>query len=143
MGFIKREREENRPCVCCKTNYKIWNRIKWLCKDCDRKRKSTKVDRISLQEKTNNLQDVFDEIWQERTHYCYHCGQYLGTIAKPIFFSHILSRGAHPKLRCDKENIVLACAQCHHIYDFGDKSKLKHQIPQQIIDNLLKKERNE
>ena len=90
MGYIKKERIENRPCVCCKTNYKIWNRIKWLCKDCDSKRKSVRIDRSNLEEKSNNLQSIFEEIWNERFHYCYHCGTYLGKELKPIFFSHIL-----------------------------------------------------
>ena len=143
MGYIKKEKIENRPCVCCKTNYKIWNRIKWLCKDCDKKRKSVKTNRNSLEEESNNLQSIFEEIWNERTHYCYHCGVYLGNEFRPIFFSHILSRGAHPKLRCDKDNIVLACSQCHRIYDFGDRKKLKYQIPDQVIEKLIKKERNE
>lgn len=143
MGYLKREKEEVRPCVCCKTNHKIWNRNKWLCKECDNKRRLIKTDRKSLEEKSNDLVSIFEEIWNERTHYCYHCGIYLGSEIKPIFFSHILSRGAHPKLRCDKENIVLACDRCHRIYDFGDRSELKYQIPNEIIDKLLKKERDE
>lgn len=141
--YIKRIKEEVRPCVCCKTEHKIFNRNKWLCKKCDDDRKKSSLNKNTLEKENNELQVVFDEIWRTRKHICFHCGKKLGNNPKPIFFSHILSRGAHPTLRCDSENIVLACQNCHYIYDFGDRSKLIKQIPEELIFKLLEKERDE
>ena len=143
MAYYKKEKEEVRACVCCNESHLIFDRNKWLCKDCYNKRKQEKLNRKTSEMKNNDLTVVFEHIWATRPHYCFHCDRYLGREPKSIFFSHILSRGAHPSLRCDEENIVLACEECHHIYDFRDKSKLKKQIPQELIDKLLKKERDE
>lgn len=139
---MKRPTKEIRPCVCCKESYLIFDRNRWLCKDCYNNKKKIKFNRQTLENDENELKIVFERIWDKRPHYCFHCGIYLGSIMKPIYFSHILSRGAHPGLRCDEENIILACRDCHYIYDFGDKSRLKHQISQELIDKLLEKERN-
>lgn len=141
--YIKRIKEEVRPCVCCKIDHKIYNRSLWLCRECDKKRKRTSLNRKTLGEENNDLKTVFQEIWETRKHNCFHCGKYLGSQPKAIFFSHILSRGAHSKLRCDPENIVLACADCHYIYDFGNRNKLERQIPEELIRKLLEKEKNE
>ena len=137
-----KNKAEIRPCVICEENYVIYDRNKWLCKECYNRKKKEKFNRVTLENDKNELTTIFEKIWDKRTHYCFHCGTYLGSIMKPIYFSHILSRGAHPGLRCDEENIVLACRDCHYIYDFGDKSKLKYQIPQELIDKLLKKEKD-
>lgn len=143
MSYFRKEKEEVRPCVCCKTNHKIYDRNKWLCKDCASNKKKEKFNRATLENDENDLQVVMERIWERRTHYCFHCGTYLGSTMKPIYFSHILSRGAHPKLRCDEDNIVLACRECHYIYDFGDRSRLKYQISRDHLEELLKKERDE
>lgn len=143
MTYYKKIREEVRPCVSCNENHLIYDRNKWLCKDCYNKKKQEKLNRKTLETRKNDLNDVFEKIWSNRPHYCFHCGKYLGSEPKAIYFSHILSRGAHPALRCDEENIVLACRDCHYIYDFGDKNKLQRQIPEELIEKLLKKEKDE
>ena len=33
------------------------------------------------------------------------------------FFAHVLSKGAFPELRLDKENIEILCFPCHWRYD--------------------------
>lgn len=136
----KTVKEEVRPCVSCKENHFIYDRNRWLCKECYDNRKKLKLNRASLKEEENRLNEVFVKVWEETPHYCFHCGKWLGLEMKPIFFSHILSRGAHPGLRCDPENIVLACMECHQIYDFGDRNSLKNQIPEERIEKLLEKE---
>lgn len=133
-----RVKYETRPCVCCNTDHNIVDHNRWLCKECKEKRKKSRINKATLENENNDLQIVFNAIWECREHKCYHCGKFLGNEPKVIFFSHILSRGAHPKLRCVPENIVLACNECHYIYDFGDRSLLKRNIPEELIDNLLK-----
>lgn len=55
----------------------------------------------------------FLSIWQKRDHYSQIGGEYLGNIMKPIFFSHVLSKGAYSEARLDPENILLATEQEH------------------------------
>jgi hypothetical protein len=74
--------------------------------------------------KTGEL-DLFIEIWNERPHYCVKCSKWLGNSLKPVFFSHIKSKGAYPELRLTKTNIELLCMDCHYIYEFGDRNKLQ------------------
>lgn len=141
MIIRKFEKEEYRPCSCCKKEHRIYDRNKWLCKKCYEKKKKEKYDRITSSKYNNDLRNVFTNIWQNREHVCYHCGK---KILNPqaINFSHILSRNCHPRLRCESKNIILVCADCHRIYEFGDRSMLKRQISQELIDELLNIERN-
>lgn len=108
----KKVKEEVRPCVKCGANHLIYNRIKWLCKDCDKE---------VTRERRGDLQSLFQEIWNERPHKCTECGKDLGNDPKPIFFSHIKSRGAHPELKMDKNNIRLLCSACHKFEDFNER----------------------
>lgn len=68
--------------------------------------------------------DVFIEIWNERPRKSEISGEDLGNILKPIFFSHVLSKGAYPSLRLDKRNIVLKTLEEHQLWEFG-KHKIK------------------
>ena len=79
---------------------------------------------IKYKRKKTGEKDLFLEIWNERPHTCTYCTKNLGTDPKPIYFSHIKSKGACPELRLDKNNIELVCEDCHYIYEFGDRSKL-------------------
>lgn len=111
--WIKNTRSECEDCVYVKnhggkTRYEVY-------------RKNSKPKKYK---KTGEL-EFFVEIWNERPHYCVKCSKWLGNDLKPIFFSHIKSKGAYPELRKDKDNIELLCAECHHIYEFGDRSKLE------------------
>lgn len=64
--------------------------------------------------------DLFLEIWNERKHVCVNCGKQLGLRPQPIFFSHILTKGSHPSLRLNKNNIELLCAEDHMKWETGD-----------------------
>lgn len=87
------------------------------------KRKSI---RFKKKEPTGEL-EMFCEIWEERPHYCSNknCGRFLGHEMNIQFFSHRKSKGAYPELRLCKENVDLLCAGCHHVYEFGDRSKIQ------------------
>ena len=60
----------------------------------------------------------------ERPHICTHCGKRLLEPLKPIYFSHIKSKGAYPELRLVKSNIELTCEDCHTKYEFGARSSV-------------------
>ncbi len=67
------------------------------------------------------------EIWAERPHHCLECEIFLpedsDNLPYKIYFSHILSKGAHPELRFDPENIVLHCPDCHRFWETSGKMK--------------------
>src|SRR5574343_114423 len=52
---------------------------------------------------------------------CFECG----STGKKLDRSHILSRGAHPELADDPENIVPHCRDCHQTWEFGDRKNMK------------------
>lgn len=111
----KKEKYEYRPCKRCGENHYIYNRMKWLCKDCDIE---------TTKERRGDLKSLFMEIWEEREHVCAKCGKPLGDEPKAIFFSHIRSRGARPDLKMDKDNIELLCSACHRLHEFGEREIL-------------------
>lgn len=53
------------------------------------------------------------EIWAEREHYCFFCGDWLGHDASNWNFHHVILKSKAPELRHDKSNIVLVCMSCH------------------------------
>jgi len=63
--------------------------------------------------------DMFKEIWAEREHKSFVSGKPLGHVAKAHFFAHVLSKGAYPKYRLNKDNIVLLTFDEHYLYDHG------------------------
>lgn len=66
---------------------------------------------------------LFLAIWLSRPHFCTNCKEFLGNEMRAHFFSHILSKGAHPEKRLDPTNIQLLCMECHEAYDFRGKDK--------------------
>jgi len=60
--------------------------------------------------------DFFKEIWRERSHYSEVSGEYLGVFS-PVYFSHLLTKGSHPELRLDKENILLMTFEEHRLWE--------------------------
>ena len=76
---------------------------------------------MKKRKKTGEL-ELYKEIWEERNHECSICEVALPNLLRPIYFSHIISKGSEPKGRLDKENIWLKCHGCHSKYEFGDLS---------------------
>lgn len=102
----------NKPRLCDYHNR--LRKAKGILKDV-----STRIKK-KFKKKTGEL-DVFKEIWEEREHKCFVCGSELGEFSV-ILFSHVLTKGAYPSLRLNKENILLKCEPCHHRYEFQDTS---------------------
>lgn len=115
---------QERPCVC--GSHYIQNKKYWLCPECVFKKNHSGKSRAevykerSKKKTTKNSGErlLFLEIWRERPHYCNKCGTYLGNTPKVHYFSHIKSKGAHPELRLDKNNIEILCLKCHQEYEF-------------------------
>ena len=69
--------------------------------------------------------DLFKEIWRERPHYSEVSGEPLDGFS-PVYFSHILTKGAYPEHRLNKENIVLKTYDEHRMWESGDRDKLRN-----------------
>ena len=52
---------------------------------------------------------------------CRCCKKTIGNLG-PINFSHVVPKSIAPELRLDKRNIWIVCADCHHLWEFGDRS---------------------
>lgn len=124
--------EKFQICSGCKQVRFIVNRTKCLCSECNYKRLHNGKSRIEVRLERNRLKKpvfrqptgelaLFKEIWNERPHICTHCGKRLLEPLKPIYFSHKKSKGAHPELRLDKNNIELICEACHQLHEFSFK----------------------
>jgi hypothetical protein len=70
---------------------------------------------MEKRKKTGEL-ELFKEIWAERPHKCVICEANLPVFTVK-FFAHVLSKGSHPEMRLDKENIEIMCFPHHYRYD--------------------------
>jgi len=71
--------------------------------------------------------DMFIEIWKERPHYSEVSGEPLGSF-NVAYFSHLLSKGAFPEHRLNKDNIMLKTIEEHMLWETSDREKLR-KIP--------------
>lgn len=69
--------------------------------------------------------DMFIEIWKERPHYSEVSGEPLGSF-NVAYFSHLLSKGAFPEHRLNKDNIMLKTIEEHMLWETGDREKLRN-----------------
>lgn len=77
-----------------------------------------------LSERRDMDKELNDIIWAERPHTCEECQRSLPINPPPkIYFSHLLSKGAHPDLRHDPMNIVLHCPPCHRAWETSGKMR--------------------
>ncbi len=67
---------------------------------------------------------LYDSIWTARMHYCEECNTSLGDEPHSSYFSHILSKGAHPAMRHDNRNINLLCPEHHRQWETGSRGDM-------------------
>lgn len=124
--------------ICKQCGKEKWlQNAKGICPECTfannhngKSRQQVYTERLKQKKKKvkkTGERELFLEIWKERSHYCQNknCRKWLGNEPKAIYFSHRKSKGTYPELRLDKNNIDLLCADCHRIYEWGDRSKIK------------------
>lgn len=80
------------------------------------KKRSSKGSKIASEDSK-----FFKEIWEERPHKSEISGKPLRTYS-PTYMSHILTKGAYPKARHWKENIMLMTFLEHQEWEFADRS---------------------
>ena len=85
--------------------------------------------------------EFYEVLWRTKPHFCEECGKFLGHEPTPHFFSHILTKGAHPALRWNLDNINILCLEHHNQWEFGKRESMSISIKNApIIERLLKDE---
>lgn len=81
---------------------------------------------------------MFKEIFVERKGICAVTSRPI--TFHPMSFMHILSKGAYPKFRLVKKNIVMVIPEIHDMYDNGGKEWFLSQYPKAQFIYDLKEE---
>jgi len=81
---------------------------------------------------------LFREIFKEKNGKCQITGHDI--IFDPSSFMHILSKGAYPRFRLYKKNILMVEPEIHHFYDCSDKEHLLFEYPKAKIIYELKEQ---
>jgi hypothetical protein len=113
-----------------------------------------KVKKTTVKNDKNNLlqldEEVYFKVFSSRPSFCEECGKGLpdqfrdddGKVIARWQYSHILSKGAYKELRHNESNFQRLCFQCHQIYEFGDRTKMKtYNETQKIIELLYEESR--
>ena len=85
------------------------------------------------------LQNIYTEILQTRSHYCTGCGR----SDVPLSHSHLIPRSYNKALETDIDNITYHCLSiggrkgCHEIWESKDRAKLLdyHRNMEYILEN--------
>jgi 5-methylcytosine-specific restriction endonuclease McrA len=74
--------------------------------------------KYSFKKKPTGEKELFLTIWDSRPHYCQICFSPIPE-ASTSNFMHVLAKGLnkYPKFKLNPENLILACSDCHHIWD--------------------------
>ena len=105
-----------------------------------KKKAKTKINPRSEKNKSIVAQELlmFKQIWDERPHFCEVSGKPI-RFFHPACFSHVLAKGAYPKFRLYKKNIVLCLYEWHHKWEFETR-----KIPElswiETLESALKTE---
>ena len=98
----------------------------------------------ALAQRRKTDKEVNEEIWATRAHVCDNCERRLPATHVKANFSHLLTKGSHPDLRHDPENIVLSCYACHNLWEFGknreDMATYKKHLPYMIKNGFVPKD---
>ncbi len=104
--------------------------------------KSSKRTREKRKRTVEKDTEFYQEIWDENPHYCEECGRFLGDEPNREFFSHILTKGAHPALRRIKLNVNVLCHSHHSEWEFGRRNRMRIYESNKVrIQELYKIER--
>jgi len=129
---------EKKLCNSCGMLTYIYQKKKQQCQYCWKKERAViwkenskpkKVTPIKAQSKkgarTANKDSIFfHSIWDNAIHNCENCTKYLGDDYNPVYFSHILTKGAYPQFRYETNNINILCFKCHQEWEFGKKKMM-------------------
>lgn len=135
---------KNKTCSKCNRSRPLWRSSPPTCKPCAlSESKPLKRTSKNTQQKITADTKFYDELWSERKHECEECGVHLGETWQRYMFSHILSKGAHPKLRHEKDNFNILCFKCHQQWEFGNRKTMRiNEKNKTAIIKLLKREIN-
>ncbi len=148
---------------CGRSGVVIVNKKYKLCSDCNRKRidgqspekkqkevqnflsparsslkssrpiGTSKRSQEARKEKIRLDEEFYEEIWNDKPHFCEECDIFLGDefrddngkVINKFRYSHILGKGAYPMLRRNKRNINLLCLVHHNEWEHGVQEDMK------------------
>jgi len=93
---------------------------------------------ISKKREPSGELTLFRQIYEQRKGLCQVTWQRVDF--HPTSFLHVLSKGAYPRFRLYKKNIVMTLPDIHHLYDNGSKEYLLSIYPKAIFIYDLKDE---
>ena len=128
---------KKKICVSCEKEKYIY--AKKMCMGCygraqkGKTNETKKNKRVSVLNNELSEIDIYNEIWSERVHRSEVSGEPLLPKGHPMWhwcFSHLLGKGAYPKFKYDKRNIILKTPDEHilwqeHKHKIRDNSKWK------------------
>lgn len=116
--------------------------------DKSKERKVYKIKSISEKQKVviKRDEEVYEEVWNSKEHYCEECGCHLGDdfrdengkVVDRFRYSHILGKDLYPEHRHNIHNFNLLCFKCHQVWEYGDKVGMDIYNPNQLIIKELK-----
>ena len=108
-----------------------------LCFKCYRKWLRETKPKKSYFRKPTGEKEMFEEIWNERTHVSFltdvSLDKYMGSPFYFSLFAHVLSKKHFPLKRLDKDNIVLLTPREHVLFDQGtneEREEYEYQMKQ-------------
>ena len=109
------------------------------CVSCERARKKAKEGENLKRRMQKPWKQECKRIWATRPHRCIECEAHL-LAPHSIHFSHVRTRGSHPELEDDPDNIVLHCARCHDKWEYGGDKK-RQEMPETLkaLERIKKK----
>jgi len=81
----------------------------------------------------------YKEMWKKSSKRCMECGLRILHF-HPMFISHIITKGSFPQLRHHPENFMIYCMNCHQMWEFGERKKMKTYQEAIEIAERLKRE---
>lgn len=107
-------------CTCFLKNPNVCSICGHVIKVVDKKKYSIPKKSKKRQEVIDSDIEFFKSIWNERPHISEVSGEHLGEF-DPCYFSHVLAKGAYPRFRHYKKNIVLCTFEEHQVWEFSDR----------------------
>lgn len=136
---------KKKRCSNCKQECFLWG--KQLCKKCFSAlyppKPIKKVSKKGIEKKSAKKElleedfKLYKEIWNERPHYCYETGKWLGNEPLTTMFHHVLFKHDYPLYRHEKWNIVLLSPDIHsQVHSDMDKTPKVKALMKELLNNL-------
>ena len=90
-------------------------------------------------------EETYEQVFYCKPPFCDNCHRKLndifrdenGMVIARYQYSHIVTKASEPRLRNNPKNMNRLCLNCHHIWEFGDRTTMRiYESNQKIIEQL-------